>query len=157
MTITATFTLTDHDGNPVTAETYHGSWVVVFFGFTHCRMVCPRALTRLSTVLDAVDNPITALYITVDPDRDHPVRMRSFLKDYPHFTGLTGSTEDIDTAKKAFRVFARRKDDPQDPDGYAVPHTAITYLLNPAGQYAAHFLDSHPTDDLITQIRALTG
>ncbi len=36
-------------------------------------------------------------------------------------------------------MFARRRDDPDDPDGYSVPHTAITYLVSPEGEYAHHF------------------
>ncbi|MDT7776297.1 MAG: hypothetical protein QOC67_5221, partial [Pseudonocardiales bacterium] len=41
----ARFSLTDHNGTPVTNESYRGRFLVVFFGFTHCRVVCPRALT----------------------------------------------------------------------------------------------------------------
>ena len=42
------------------------------------------------------------------------------------FTGLTGSREQIDRAKNAFRVFAQRVDDPAGNGGYAVVHPAIT-------------------------------
>jgi cytochrome oxidase Cu insertion factor (SCO1/SenC/PrrC family) len=31
--------------------------------------------------------------------------MRAFLQSYPRFTGLTGSRQQIDRIKKAFRVF----------------------------------------------------
>jgi hypothetical protein len=48
LTIRGTFHLTDHNGRDVDAESFRGSFVLVFFGFTHCRVVCPRALTRLS-------------------------------------------------------------------------------------------------------------
>ncbi|HEX5301535.1 MAG TPA: hypothetical protein VFW50_31550 [Streptosporangiaceae bacterium] len=60
-------------------------------------------------------------------------------------------------ARKAFRVFARRQPDSTDPDGYAVPHTAITYLITPDGQYADHFPDALPDPDLATRLRAHLG
>lgn len=153
---TPAFALVDHHGEPVTERTYRGSWQLVFFGFTHCRAVCPRALRRLSAALDDLGElsaRVTPLYITVDPERDTPDVMAEFLRAYPRFTGLTGTAEAIDQAKRAFRVFARRKDDPDDPDGYAVPHSAITYLVSPVGHYVEHFPDVLSQEELATRLR----
>ncbi len=153
---TPTYALVDHHGNPVTSDSYRGQWQLVFFGFTHCRAVCPRALGRLSSVLsELADDRLRPLYITVDPDRDTPSVMRDFLLAYPAFTGLTGSPSAIEQAKREFRVFARRRDDPEDPDGYAMPHTAITYLLSPEGSYVTHFPDSLPQEELTAELRRL--
>jgi protein SCO1/2 len=58
---------------------------------------------------------------------------------------------------KAFRVFARRRDDPDDPDGYAVPHTAITYLLAPDGSYVDHFTDALPAEEVTARIHRRLG
>ncbi|GAA4890253.1 SCO family protein [Actinomycetospora straminea] len=140
------FALVDHDGHPVTLEDHRGSWLLVQFGFTSCRVVCPRALTKLSAALDEL-GPLAAqvrpLYVSVDPERDTPSVMRAFLTaSYPRFTGLTGTPEQVEAAKDAFRVFARRRPDPEDPDGYAVPHTAITYLVGPDGELARHWPDT---------------
>ncbi|MGW4485374.1 SCO family protein [Amycolatopsis sp. NPDC004368] len=156
--IDATFSLVDHHGTPVTERAYRGHWVTVFFGFTHCRTACPRALGRLDDALDALGSAaenIKPLYITVDPERDSPEVMRAYLEDdHPRFTGLTGTPEQIEAAKRAFRVFARRKDDPADPDGYAVPHTAITYVLDPEGAYATHLTDGLDTETFTERLRA---
>ena len=74
--------------------------------------------------------------------------MREFLETgYPRFTGLTGTRENVVAAKRAFKVFAQRRETPDDPEGYDVPHTAIAYLLGPDGGYVAHFLDATPDDD----------
>ncbi|MNT27549.1 hypothetical protein D3C72_1631860 [compost metagenome] len=82
--------------------------------------------------------------------------MKAFLAtDYPRFTGLTGSREQVDQAKQAFRVFAERKADPDDPDGYAVPHTAITYLMDRNGGYLAHFPESLPEQEVLQRISVL--
>jgi protein SCO1/2 len=151
------FDLIDHFGRQVTNEAFYGKYLLVFFGFTHCRVVCPRALARLSAALEAI-GPLTEtiqpLYITVDPERDTPGRMRNFLQPYPQFLGLTGSREQIDDAKRAFRVFAQRVPDPEDSENYAVPHTAITYLLGPSGIYLAHFLEALPAADISSRLKS---
>lgn len=157
----ASFELTDHMGGAVTLESYRGRFAVVFFGFTRCKAVCPQALRRLSGVLDDLGplaDEITALYVTVDPERDTPDVMRAFLaRDYPRFTGLTSDRKHIDEAKRAFRVFAERRDDLDDPDGYAVPHTAITYVLDRDGIYATHFTDGVPEEEIVVRLRSLVG
>ncbi|WP_315836020.1 SCO family protein [Bradyrhizobium prioriisuperbiae] len=150
------FQLTDHHGRAVTEASYHGRFALLFFGFTHCRVVCPRALTKLSGVLNALGplaDRVQPLYITVDPERDTPDVMRTFLGTYPRFTGLTGSREQIDAVKQAFRVFAERAVDPDDKNGYAVPHTAITYLLGPDGELVAHFTDALTAEDLRVRLQ----
>ncbi|WP_018332611.1 SCO family protein [Actinomycetospora chiangmaiensis] len=155
------FDLVDHHGCPVDAGTFRGSWLLVQFGFTSCRVVCPRALTKLTAALDEVGDDagrVRPLYVTVDPDRDTPDVMKAFLTTaYPRFTGLTGTVEQVEAAKAAFRVFARRRADPQDPDGYAVPHTAITYLVDPAGHLARHWPDTADAATISAGIHALLG
>jgi len=153
--IRAAFHLTDHNGRDVDAGSFRGSFMLVFFGFTHCRVVCPRALTKLSATLDALGETavrVAALYITVDPDRDTPQVMRDYLRAYPSILGLTGSRAQIDDAKRNFRVFARRSPASPDDGGYDVPHTAITYLLDPEGRLVAHFNDAIELSDLIQRL-----
>jgi protein SCO1/2 len=144
--VPARFDLLDHNGNRVTNDTYVGRHALIFFGFTNCKQVCPRALRKLSAVLEALGpqaSDIVALYITVDPERDSPPVMKAFLAaHFPRFTGLTGSSEAIEGAKQQFRVFAQRKADPDDPEGYVVPHSAITYVLGPSGRFITHFTDT---------------
>jgi len=152
------FRLVDHFGRAVTDETYRGRFCLIFFGFTHCRVVCPRALTKLSRVLDSLGHlaeRIQPLYISVDPERDTPEVMRTFLQNYPRFIGLTGTRAEINAAKRTFRVFARRTADPQDEEGYAVPHTAITFLMGPDGEFIAHFTDALAGEEILSRLRRL--
>ncbi|MBR0756091.1 SCO family protein [Bradyrhizobium jicamae] len=153
-----TFTLTDHFGNEVSETDFHGAFQLVYFGFTSCRVVCPRALAKLSGVLDALGDEaagqITPLYITVDPARDTPEKMKAYLEaDYPRFLGLTGPDAAIDDAKRCFRIFAQRKSDPADPDGYQIAHTAIAYLLDRNGEYLDHFPDAMEATKIVERIR----
>ena len=158
MSIGGSFCLIDHDGHNVSDETYRGQYVLIFFGFTNCRVVCPRALTKLSAVLDSLGplaDRIRPIYVTVDPERDTPDAMRSFLQSYPRFTGLTGSLAQIDRIKKAYRVFAQRVDDLAGNGDYAVPHTAITYVLDPNGRFVSHFTDALSAEEIASRLRLL--
>lgn len=152
------FSLIDHHGQKVSEASYPGRFLLVYFGFTHCQVVCPRSLTRLTTVLESLPDQIATklqpLYITVDPERDHPDVMRRYLEEkFPRFTGLSGMPEQIESAKEAFKVFARRKSDPGDPDGYVVPHTSITYLIDPDGGYATHWVETKTVDEILTDLK----
>jgi protein SCO1 len=156
--VDARYALTDHFGREVTEQSFTGRYQLVFFGFTHCQMVCPRALAKLSGVLDQLGDladRVQPLYISVDPERDTPAVMRAYLEERaPRFLGLTGSSEQSKAAQEAFRVFARKTADPSDPDGYLVPHTAITYVLDEEGAYLTHFADVAPAERMVGALRA---
>ncbi|WP_174292142.1 SCO family protein [Sphingomonas bacterium] len=139
------FSLTDHFGRVVTERTFLGRPALLYFGFTHCRVVCPRALARLSAALElAVATPerIQPLLISVDPERDTPAVLRAYCEaHHPRFLGLTGDRAAIEAMKLAYKVFARRVADAEDPQGYAVAHTAFSYLIGTDGGYVTHFTD----------------
>lgn len=150
------FDLVDHHGHPVSDRSYRGQFMLLFFGFTHCRAVCPAALSRLSRVIDRL-GPLGArlrpLYVTVDPERDTPSVMKAFLEGkFPHFTGLSGARDNIEHIKQLYKVFAKRAADPDDAAGYQMPHTAFTYLVGPDGNYVAHFTDATDEDELVERI-----
>ncbi len=154
----ANFDLTDHNGRSVTEADFAGSHLLVYFGFTHCKVVCPRSLGKLSRVLDGLGEKaarVTALYVTVDPARDTPEVMRAYLEhQHPRFLGLTGSEEQIARAKKAFRVFAEFTGDDEAPDGYVVPHSAIAYLMGPDGDHLDHFIDALEEEEVMQRMSA---
>jgi protein SCO1/2 len=159
--ISGRFSLVDHNGRCVTEASFAGLWLLVFFGFTHCRVVCPRALKRIDDALAFLGpgaDAIQPLYITVDPARDTPDVMRNYLHDaHPRVLGLTGDDAAVQAAKKAFLVFSRRMEDTDDPDGYAMPHTAFTYLIDKAGAYRAHFPDTISVNELAERLRRHLG
>ncbi len=157
--IQATYSLTDHHGREVTERTFVGRHQLIFFGFTHCEMVCPRALTKLTGVLAGLgplNERLQPLYVTVDPERDTPEVMRAFLEEkYPAFLGLTGTPQECESARIAFKVFAEREANPDRPDDYAVPHSALTYVLDEEGRYVTHFLDVADAERVLTRLRSI--
>jgi protein SCO1/2 len=158
--ITKSFSLTDHDGYPVDSTSFRGLHALVFFGFTRCRVVCPRILGRLSSVLEKLGNAadrVQPVYITVDPKRDTPEVLKQFLEHlYPRFIGLTGTELQIESARRTFQVYSGERTDEQGQR--VMTHSSITYLLNPSGYLTDHWLESVSEDSLVLRLsRQLTG
>jgi protein SCO1/2 len=147
-------TLTDQDGCLVNMNTFRGMYALVFFGFTRCRVICPRVLGRLSSVLDrlgAIADRVQPVYITVDPARDSPEVLKQFLEvSYPRFLGLTGTVEQIDSVRRPFQVYSGERIDSQG--ARVITHSTITYLLDPSGSLADHWLESVSEDSLVLRL-----
>ena len=139
------FALIDHQGREVTDQDLRGKYLLVFFGFTYCPDICPTTLSDMSSVVDALDQDadrITPLFITVDPERDDPATLASYLSHFdPAIVGLTGSLEAIDAVSAAYHVYRKKNG---QGDSYLIDHSAVTYLMSPEGAYLLHF--SHGTN-----------
>ncbi len=156
--IGGSFALTDHRGRQVTERTFQGSYLLIFFGFTHCKVVCPENLSKLSQVLDRLGplaERIQPLYVSVDPDRDKPEVMRSFLESrFPKFLGLTGDRQQVTEMKAAYKVYAQQEG--ADAQGnYDVPHTAMTFLMDEKGDYVTHFSDVTSAEQIVARLAGL--
>lgn len=131
------FELVDQDSRPVTQADLAGKPFLVFFGFTHCPDICPTKLFEMSQVLNIVEKSqpdITALFVSVDPERDTPDVLKRYLSSFnPRITGLTGSQEQVDAAVKAYRAYAKKV--PLEDGGYTMDHTSIVYLMNGKGEF----------------------
>lgn len=152
------FDLLDHNGRQVSETTFLGQHALLFFGFTRCRVVCPRALAKLSAALDRLSpsaDKIAVLYVTLDPDRDDPETMRKFLAPWPRILGLTGDAGRIDAARVRFRVFARREE--QGGDDHRIAHSAFTHLLDPAGRHVDHWGDHLSEDEVARRLAGHLG
>ena len=161
-TIGGAFALTDQFGKSRTDADFRGQYMLVFFGFTHCPDICPIELQTISDALDQLDAKqsarITPIFITVDPARDTPDVMKSYVANFrPGMVALTGSVEAIGAVAKSYRVFyakATRANAPSDPAAYILDHSAIVYLMGPNGEYVAHFSPGTTAQDMAADLRS---
>ena len=150
------FTLTDHNGNQVTEKSWPGKKKLVFFGFTYCPDVCPAGLEKLTTVLEALGDSageIQPLFISTDPKRDTPERMKEYLADYDaSFVGLTGTEEQIEHAKSAYKVYAAKADG-GDAENYLINHSAYIYLMSEDDRLLTIFGSSETPETMVGKIQ----
>src|ERR1700741_2097421 len=110
--IGGTFRLIDQNGHVVTDQDLKGHPFLVFFGFTHCPDVCPTTLFDVSETFRALGSDadkVSALFITVDPERDTPAVLKDYLSTFaPRIVGVTGDEASIAAAEKAYRVYAKK-------------------------------------------------
>lgn len=126
------FALLDQDGRAVNQDTYKGQATLMFFGYTHCPDVCPTTLFEISEILKKVgpDAKVRGLFVTVDPERDTPELLKSYLSSFDkRIGGLTGDREAINAMLKAYRVYSK-KIPGESADNYAMDHSAIVYLMD---------------------------
>lgn len=135
------FTLTGQSGQKVSDRDFAGRYRIVYFGYTYCPDVCPVDVMRLSAGLKALEarNPalgkqVVPIFISVDPARDTPPRLREFAANFhPRLVALTGSQAEIDAVAKRFAVSHQAQ--PPRPDGsYLVDHSRAAYLFDRAGK-----------------------
>ncbi len=136
------FNLVDQDNKPITDAALKGRPSLVFFGYTHCPDICPTTLFDMSEVMRALGPDAaktTALFISVDPDRDTPAVMKDYLSSFdPHLRGATGSQQALDKVEKEYRVYAKKVPTGKDGD-YSMDHTALVYLMDKDGRFVAPF------------------
>jgi protein SCO1/2 len=154
-TVGGPFKLIDQDGRTVTDQDMKGKPFLVFFGFTHCPDVCPTALFDISEVFRKLGpdaGRAGALFITVDPERDTPEAMKSYLSSFdPHLRGLTGDETAIDGVAKGYRAYYKKV---PNPDGsYTMDHTALVYLMDKEGRFVAPFNLKRRPDDSAADLR----
>jgi protein SCO1/2 len=135
------FRLVDQNGRTVTDADLKGRPFLVFFGFTHCPDVCPTTLFEVSEVLRQLGpdaDRARALFVTVDPERDTPDKLKDYLASFdPHLIGLTGTPEEVDRMLKAYRVYYKKV--PTEGGGYTMDHMALVYLMDKQGRFVAPF------------------
>jgi protein SCO1 len=151
------FQLVDADGLPFTFKDIQGKPSLVYFGFTHCPDICPTSLFLMSQVLERLGTDaerINALFITVDPDRDTPAQLKSYLAAQdPHLRGLTGDAAHLAVARDIYGVEASVV--PTTSSNYNMDHTSTVFVLDRAGRFSSTF-DLHASlDEAVADIQAL--
>ncbi len=135
------FQLVDQNGRAVTDADFKGLTLLVFFGFTHCPDICPTTLFEISEVLKRLGadaDKAAALFVTVDPERDTPEKLKDYLSSFhPRIFGLSGTPAEIEAVKRAYRVYAKKV--LLEGGEYTMDHSAVIYLMDKQGRFVAPF------------------
>jgi protein SCO1/2 len=143
------FELTDQNNNRISLSDLKGKLVLISWGFTNCPDICPLILSKLSTVKkelgDHGDN-VQVLFITIDPERDTPGRLKSYVPSFnKSFIGLTGTPEEIKQVVKDYNAFFIKHPEVYGRgefdtwDSYQMSHTTNIYLIDKYGRLLFYY------------------
>jgi protein SCO1/2 len=140
------FTFADVEGRPYhfRSET-EGFVTLLFFGYTHCPDICPIQMANIGAVLRDLpaetQRRIKVVFVTTDPDRDTPERMRQWLGAiHPTFVGLRGPLEEVNAAEAALLLPGSVVEPPHgaathdEPADYFVGHATPVVVFAADGQ-----------------------
>ncbi|MEQ9506605.1 MAG: SCO family protein [Hyphomonas sp.] len=146
--------LVSSTGARVTEADFKGRYSLIYFGFTYCPDVCPLTLTTVTAAYRKLPEGMTPpqmLLISVDPERDTPEALATYLanKAFPAGSiGLTGTEEDIRAAADAFKADYSRVDQPDSLAEYTMDHTSLLYLMDENWQLKTFFTHQDTPDTI---------
>lgn len=159
-TVGGPFQMVDQNGKAVDQTLLNGKWSLVFFGFTYCPDYCPTTLNGLAATqaqLGDEAKDLQILFVSIDPERDTPAAMKTYLSldGYPKgVIGLTGTPAQVKTAADAYRVVYQKVGAGED---YTMNHSTLVYLMGPDGKFRIplqHDLGPERTAEIIRRAMA---
>ena len=149
------FALVNQDGRPVDQTALNGKWSVVFFGYTFCPDFCPTTLTTLGKAMDQLGpqaKNVQVVFVTIDPARDTPAAMKSYISSrvFPrNIIGLTGTPAQIARVAKAYGVYYQKEG---SGSTYSMDHSTALYLMDPQGRFHGVIADGLTPEEDARQI-----
>jgi protein SCO1/2 len=123
------FTLTDTEGQPFDfREGTEGYVALLFFGYTYCPDVCPIHMANIGAVLSdfpfELRRQFKVVFVTTDPERDTPERLREWLDNFDRdFIGLAGTREEVNDIQMALGLPASVIEEAEGGE-YFIGHSA---------------------------------
>ncbi|HEX4182338.1 MAG TPA: SCO family protein, partial [Caulobacteraceae bacterium] len=134
-----------------------GKPTVLFFGFTYCPDVCPTTLADMSAWLKALGpdgDRLNVAYVTIDPERDTPERLKSYLTAFdPRIRGLTGTPQAVAQAAHDYNVYYQKV--PLQGGDYTMDHSTLIYLMDAHGHMAELVQYGEPKDQVVASLKRL--
>jgi len=153
------FELTRSDGSSFRLSEMRGNVALLFFGYTSCPDVCPTTMAKLKLAVSALKESeaarVKVLFITVDPKRDTPDRVQTYVSRFnPAFIGLGGTETALTKVWQEYGVY--RSDVPgSSADSYIVDHTARITMIDQEGNMRVSFGYDVPVDDIVHDLELL--
>jgi len=153
------FSLDGSNGRKLSLRDHLGKVVILEFGYTFCEEVCPVTLAHLTEAykkLGSAARDVQLIYVTVDPQRDSPERLREHLTAFnPTFLGATGDPGELAAVQKAYGVVAKQVVSRNPALAYAVDHSSSLYLVDRQGRLRGLVPFGTPVDDIVHDLGLL--
>ena len=153
------FTLQSSRNHLTSLKDFHGQVVVMFFGYTACPDTCSITMAVLKQVIEKLGkrmDQVQPLFITVDPKRDTPEQMKTYLSFFhPNFIGLTGTKEEILEVAENYGSAYMKNPTIDSEYSYLMIHTGYVYLIDQSGHVRAIYPKNTEVKQIVHDIYGL--
>ena len=153
------FAMTEMTGRSVSEKDLAGKPFAIFFGYTSCPDICPTTLVALGDALRRMGpdaDRLSAVFVTLDPQRDTPEQMRAYLASFdPRIRGFTGTQAQTDAMADGFHISRRRV--PLPGGSYTLDHAAGVFLFYARGESAGESPYDEPADGALAKLETLVS
>lgn len=148
--------LVHQSGRTMRLSDLAGQPYLLYFGYTSCQQRCALSMDVIANAkrqLGNAANRMRWVFVTLDPERDTPDRITSYVGGYDlAFYGFTGSADALATLAKAFGVEPKRTGTGATagfewPNGY--------YLVDGAGRLRATLNEGATSPQIAAAVRTL--
>jgi cytochrome oxidase Cu insertion factor (SCO1/SenC/PrrC family) len=131
---------------PPGAQAPDDHFLLVAFGYTFCPDVCPTTLLAVHHSLEQLGAraaQVVPIFVTIDPERDTAERLRTYVANFDPRIRTVSDPAAVKRAVDALRARAEKRIIPGE--SYAMDHTAVLYVLDPAHRVIAALPETSPT------------
>jgi cytochrome oxidase Cu insertion factor (SCO1/SenC/PrrC family) len=159
-TLGGPFAARDHNGEPVTYQSWPGKWLVMFFGFAGCREACPVGLDAFTLALEQMGadaEKIQPLFVELSMAKQPDYKgLKQFVSNFhPSVMGIAGSRAETFDLVRAFQVrreyghssYSKRETGPR------LNHTTYFYVLAPDGRVKGYFYHNLAAEKMVAALR----
>ena len=156
---TAAIDLLSEDGKPVSLDDLNGKPRVLFFGFTHCPVVCPVTVWEIDAALAEIGKPAETtqiVFVSLDPARDTPAVMKKYFSGFKgRVVPLTGAEASVQKIARSFDVRWQKVN--TGKGDYTLDHTALAFLINAEGKVVDTIAFGASRELSVARLRKLLG
>ena len=139
-----------------------GNYIYLFFGFTQCTTVCPKAMGTLHYLSKNL-NPrgLKFVFVSIDPIRDTKESLGEYRKAYgDNFLSLKLYEKDIEKVLNKYKshIYEADLEKLKNQKNYQIQHAGFLYLIDKQGMIKYIYSDPElEGKDLEEDFRKLTG
>lgn len=160
--------LVNEDGKPTKLSDFKSKVLILYFGFTNCKHVCPTVTAALKQVTEKLNekgykDKYKVVFITVDPN-DTPEKLKEYknTRYLEDFVFLTGKEQDLKKAWDAYGIEVKEKVMEMDHGGHKMRHKMIshtpvrTIIIDKKGNMVEEWLGIYlPVDKIVSDVEEL--
>lgn len=156
------FQLVDGNNRTFTNKNLEHRWSLLFFGFTHCPMICPTTLSKLNKmfeILEEIDaNRLPqVVFISVDPKRDSPKAIKKYVKSFnKNFIGATGNPKNLNQLTKNLGIMYAKVQKSGEKN-YEINHSGMILVINPKGKWAGILTPPFDANVMVNDLMHIQG